>query len=167
MKEVKKNSKTRRTKQKEKLIARKIKNENSQENLIAEIKGPNLEEFELEIKKDITPKKKKPILCLFLFFLLIISFVFLHLSVPKVNLNGPNLIELSYQDEYQELGATAEFFGKDLTSKIQIDSNMNLKKIGTYQVIYSLKDGIFHIQKERTVKIIDNVSPIIELTGEK
>ena len=157
MKEVKKKRKD--------AIAKKVEN-TKQETVQQEVKGPNLQELEFEIQKDLTKKRRYPILFIILFLLLIVLYVFLHMFVPKITLNGSNTIEISYSDTYQELGANAKFLGKDFTKKIKITENVDTSKIGTYQVIYSLKEGIFHIQKERTVKVVDQKSPTIELDGE-
>ncbi len=153
-------------KKKKESIAKKVENKKIKLNQ-EEVMGPDLQQLGFEIKKDLTPKKKKLVFFIILFFLFVVLFVCLHLVVPKIKLNGDSTIEISYFDTYQELGATAQFLGRDLTKKIKITENVDPNKIGTYQIVYSLKDGIFQIKKERTVKVVDKKAPVIELEGEE
>lgn len=132
--------------------------------------GPDLKELEYEIRKDIKKKKKsskKLIILIIILILLIIAFISLHLITPKIELNGKNEIEIPYGSSYKEKGATAKYFGSDLTKKIKITNNIDTKKIGTYEVVYEVKNSIYNIKKIRTVRVVDKIKPIITLKGEK
>ena len=162
MKEVKntKNNKKNTT------ISRKIVNNKRTKSEPDEI---DLSELESEIKHDLkhTHTHVKLPLLIGLLIILIIIFIMMHVFVPSIDLNGTSKVELPYNTEYIESGATSKFFGKDLTSKIKISGTVDTSKIGTYTIVYDLKDGIFHIKKERKVVVVDKIAPIIELTGEE
>lgn len=117
-------------------------------------------------------KKKKTVKTL---LIIIISFVAIALVVgccflffiPNVSLLGERIITIRLNEEYKEPGVTIKYQGKDISSEVKIDNNIDLEKIGTYEVIYSIKKGPFLIEKTRTVKVIDDIAPIIELDGEQ
>ncbi len=153
---------------KDKTISKKITSTGKK---IKEKKDVNLYELESEIKHDIKNKhnhsRGRVITLIIVLILLIILFVAMHVFVPSIDLNGDSKIELSYNTEYIENGATSKFFGKDLTSKININGTVDTSKIGTYTITYDLKDEIFHVKKARKVVVVDKINPIIELTGEQ
>ena len=150
---------------KNKTISRKIANKKSS---IVEEKEIDLSELETEIKQDIKHNHnvKLPVLVISL-ILLIIFFVLMNIYVPNIDLNGDSKVELPYNTEYIEKGATAKFLGKNLTSKIGVSGTVDTTKIGTYIITYDLKDGIFHVKKERKVVVVDKIAPTIELTGKQ
>lgn len=91
---------------------------------------------------------------------------------PVVKLNNPELSEiiLEYGDEYTEYGAVAndaydDYYGKQLT--VYIDSNLNINKVGTYEVIYFAVDSNgLRGQITRVVRVQDSVKPTITLIGD-
>ena len=93
---------------------------------------------------------------------ILINFLFSY----SLKLNGSDKVYLNYNETYEEKGATFNVFGINLDKKIKISNNIKFKKLGSYKVIYEVKLLLFNIRKERIVNIIDNVSPIITLTGE-
>jgi len=130
----------------------------------------DLKELENELKKDIKEKKSSPkkiIFLIIILILLIIAFISLHLITPKIEINGKSEIEIPYGTAYIEKGAKAKYFGADLTKKIKITNNINIDKIGTYEVIYEVKNNIYNIKKVRTVNVVDKIKPTITLKGEK
>ena len=76
-------------------------------------------------------------------------------------------ITLEYGKKYKEPGYTVNFFGKEYTKDVKIKSNINLKKIGSYTVSYSVKISGITFNKKRNIKIIDKEKPKIILTGKK
>lgn len=150
-----------------KAIATKVETEKVVKN--KKIAGPDLKELEYEIRKDIKEKKpsnKKLIILIICLIMLIIAFISLHLVTPQIKLNGLSEIEIPYGGTYNEKGATAKYFGADLTDKIKITNNINTKKIGTYEVVYEVKNNIYNIKKIRTIHVVDKIKPIITLKGE-
>lgn len=98
-----------------------------------------------------------------LIILVVIYFVF----SPKIDLKGESVIKLSYQDHYEEKGATAKFLGKDVTSDIKRAGKVEENKVGEYKITYTVHRFLYHTTKTRTVKIVDEKKPTIELKGKK
>ncbi len=90
---------------------------------------------------------------------------------PLISLNGNQVIELILGKSYTELGATArDDIDGDLTDKIQITSNVDTAKIGTYQVSYEISDLAGNKTKKiRVVKVVsaDQIPPVITLNGDE
>lgn len=60
---------------------------------------------------------------------------------PQIKVNGSKMQRVFVNREYQEQGATSvDNYDGDLTKKIVIKQQVNTKKIGTYQVIYTIRD---------------------------
>ena len=131
--------------------------------------GPNLEDINYDIKKKQEHKHDKKInniISIIVLVLLIALFVVLHLLTPKITLIGEHEIEIPYNGNYLEEGAKAKFFKDDISSKIKITNNIDTSKIGTYEVVYKIEHNNYKIEKTRTVKVVDKVSPIITLEGD-
>ncbi|MBR3199033.1 MAG: polysaccharide deacetylase family protein [Bacilli bacterium] len=84
----------------------------------------------------------------------------------KFELKKGNLI-LNYGEKYKEPGFKVTRFGKNYTKKIKTKNNINHKKIGKYDVTYSVKINNITFKKNRVVKIADTEKPKIELKGGK
>lgn len=100
----------------------------------------------------------------FLIITLIVGVIFL-LFIPNVKLLGSRVITLKLNEEYSEQGVKATYHGKDISQEIKIDNNVNNDKVGTYEVTYKVKKGLFTVKKKRTVKVIDDIKPEIHLEG--
>lgn len=147
-------------------ISKKIKSPKKE---IHDYKAIDLNELTDEIESDIKTKHNsniKLIVLILILVILIILFVMINIFIPKINLIGDSIIRLPYNSEYIESGATSNFLGKDLTSKIKITGSVDTTKIGTYIITYNLKESIYNIKKERTVVVVDEIKPTIELEGE-
>ena len=91
---------------------------------------------------------------------------------PVVKLNNPELSEiiLEYGDSYTEYGASAtdaydDYYGNELP--IYIDSNLNINKVGVYEVIYfAIDSNGLRGQTTRIVRVQDSVKPTIKLIGD-
>lgn len=125
-------------------------------------------------KKDIVPKKhivlkhKKQVLITIsiVLGLLILFLGYYFIFEPSITLKGKKVIEISYNKEYKDEGATAKKLGKDITKYLKTKGKVNTQKVGEYKIIYSVKKGIFTIEKERIVKVVDKEKPVLTLTGE-
>ncbi|MBQ7137155.1 MAG: DUF5011 domain-containing protein [Bacilli bacterium] len=117
------------------------------------------------------PKKvnKKVILSIILSFVLIsiaIATCFMFF-IPNVKLLGDRIITIKLKEEYYDKGIKATYQGKDISKQVKVKDNINSEKVGTYKVTYTIKKGLFEVKKTRTVKVIDDTKPVIELVGEK
>ncbi|MDO4393748.1 MAG: polysaccharide deacetylase family protein [Bacillota bacterium] len=79
-----------------------------------------------------------------------------------IKLNGESEMTISLNGIYDEPGATARIDGEDFSDKIKIDSNLNTAKPGEYTIKYSLED----YTAKRTVKVTDEMNPVLELAGD-
>ena len=102
-----------------------------------------------------------------LILLIIITISIIYNTLPRLQLNGPQNMVISYRDEYEEQGVIVKNATGNYMSKIKIDSNIDTKKIGNYYVDYSLKIGGKTLHVRRNVKVIDDINPVIKLKGEQ
>lgn len=111
--------------------------------------------------------KNSKIIIPLLTLLIIITISIIYNTLPRLQLNGPQNITLSYREDYEEQGVIIKNATGNYTSKIKIDKNIDTKKIGNYYIDYSLKLGAKTLHVRRNVKIIDDINPVIELKGEQ
>ena len=75
---------------------------------------------------------------------------------PTIKLKGNNSVKLYQGDKYEEAGYEAsDNYDGDLTDKVKIDSNVNTDKVGSYEIIYKVKDSSdneFSIKRNVEVK---------------
>lgn len=122
-------------------------------------------------KKNIVVKRrlsKKGMLytSLFVGFFLVISLGF-YIFSPKIILKGKKHIKINYGEKYEEAGATGKFLGKDVTKDLTRTGSVDTKTVGKYKISYNVKKSIFNITVSRTIEVVDEKDPVIELTGEK
>ena len=88
---------------------------------------------------------------------------------PKITLSGEDKITLPYGSEFQEPGySVVDNYDGDLTDKVDIKNNININKLGEYEVVYSVVDSSGNKNsKSRVVSIVDNIPPVITLKGSK
>lgn len=107
---------------------------------------------------------------LIIFFLLLVLINYYNERVI-LNINGESNLVLSLNDKYKELGATAKVcsFNKcnNITEKIHIKDNIDTDVVGKYKVVYEVKHNKKVYVKERKVVVVDDVSPLITLSGSK
>ena len=76
-------------------------------------------------------------------------------------LNGDKNVDLNHCQTSEDPGAAANKGGKDVSSQIQIKSDLNLEKPGDYTIIYTL--GNLDIERYITVK--NKMDPVLKLKG--
>ncbi len=121
------------------------------------------ETLEKGIKKEFYLKTFLCVFCILLLLLCILYSIFL----PKLTLKGSKEITISYNTKYQEEGYQASLYGKDITKKVKVRGNVNTKKVGVYQIFYSIENGILEEKKIRTIRVVDKEKPILELKGKE
>lgn len=111
--------------------------------------------------------KKKLLIGLSIGFgVLILLFASILITYPNMKINGKENITVELNSEYIEKEASIKtFLGKKKMLKTK--DTVNTNKIGTYKIVYKTKYLFFEISKTRTVKVIDNISPVITLTGDE
>lgn len=109
--------------------------------------------------------KNKIILIPITILIIFVIISFIYNTFPRLQLNGPTNMTISYREEYEEQGVIVKNATGNYMSKIKIDKNIDNKKIGNYYIDYSLTLGGKTLHVRRNVKIIDNVPPVIKLKG--
>jgi len=97
--------------------------------------------------------------------IIILIIVFVFTSNVNFKLNGINNQELILGDVYNEEGFTAKLFKWDISQNVEIHNNLTTNVLGEYRIDYKLSFLGHDYFLFRTIKVIDNISPTIELNG--
>ena len=82
-------------------------------------------------------------------------------EAPVITLNGLGEVNTTLNGQYIELGAAAtDNYDGDITSKIEIESNLDLKTEGTYKIIYSVKDSSGNISSVERIINVNKKGPL-------
>jgi len=85
----------------------------------------------------------------------------------SIKLNDKNIINHSVNTSYVDPGFTAyDVIMGDITDKVKVTSNVDITKLGTYNVTYEVTGTTKNkVKINRTVNVVDNVKPVIKLNG--
>lgn len=111
-------------------------------------------------------RQKLPMTVIILFLMVIIvgaGLVIFHNVTYGIQLKGEQDVTLNLCQVYEEQGATARKYGRDVSDQIKITSDLDIEKPGEYTVTYSVKE----MTATRNITVLDKMDPIIELDGEK
>lgn len=118
------------------------------------------------IEKDtVSNNKTKKIVIVSVIVFLILLGIFSLLFFPKIKLNGNSYIKLTLNETYAEKGAIASISGKDISKKLKTNGNVDTSKPGKYEIVYTLKSGFITKKVVRTVEVVDDILPKINLKG--
>ena len=78
-------------------------------------------------------------------------------------LKGKDKIILKYGEEYKEDGFVANIYNKSHINDVSVNSNININKLGTYEITYSLKYLNYSKTLKRIVTVIDDEAPTLEV----
>lgn len=82
-------------------------------------------------------------------------------------LNGYNSYNIEYKSDFTDPYVVSKINGKD-TKKVDVFSNLNNNKTGSYVISYNLKvDNYYTKRLYRVINIVDSEKPIINLIGEE
>ena len=140
------------------------------------------EKKEVEVKTKKKKKKrklkKKPIIILFvtigIIVLSIAGFFIAQYVLKEINgeskylkleLKGESEVVIKYNDEYEDPGAVASYKKEDLTKEIDINNNLDTKKVGEYTYTYKIKYKKQVKEIKRTIKVVDEDKPSLKLNG--
>ncbi len=99
-------------------------------------------------------------------FLIVLAIcIYNFLLLPNILLDGSKYVELDYLEEYKEEGYSAYFLHDDVTDKVKVKNNVNSKKLGDYEIKYSIDIGGFKKNVVRKVKVTDKSAPVIKLVS--
>lgn len=76
-------------------------------------------------------------------------------KAPKITLKGNKSMRVFENGQYQEPGYQAvDAYDGDVTKKVKVENHVNMKKTGTYEVIYRVSDASGNTtQQTRTVQV--------------
>lgn len=101
-----------------------------------------------------------------LFLVLGVCLLFLYqmLVFPRINLEGNRVVEVEYQGKYKEPGYASSYFGKNLSSMVEVEGEVDTSKVGEYPITYQVNYHGFSTTKTRIVKVVDSSYPEITFT---
>ena len=111
----------------------------------------------------------KRLLKIFLIILIIVILIALALGAayyftePEITLNGEESMEVTMAEGYQEPGYEAKYWFIDITDRVEVDSDVNDKKVGEYSVNYSVSFLEKTASTARTVSVVDREPPVLTL----
>lgn len=85
------------------------------------------------------------------------------LFVPLLEVKGESHIKVEVNQPYEDEGAIASYRFSDYSKNIVTNSNLDITKVGIYEVVYRLQD--FNKQVTRTVEVVDTTPPVLSLQG--
>lgn len=106
--------------------------------------------------------KRKMIFVLFIILFVVLGFVLFgrkdkvsedNKCVPKVVLNGKEVIYLNLGSDYKDEGFRASCGGKDIDDMVNVSSNLDLKCAGNYETIYSVSYNGMKAISKRYIKV--------------
>lgn len=124
-------------------------------------------------KKDNNPqqesKKKKIIIftLLIIFITLLIFWISWRKNLLKITLVGNDEIILEVNSSYQEGSAKATYLTDDISSKITMNHNVDVTKLGTYYETYQITYRGIQKEIKRTIIVQDTTAPELLLNGEE
>ena len=91
--------------------------------------------------------------------------------ILKINLTfklkGEEFIKLQLNQSYNDDGYVATIFKWDISKNVKTHNDLDIKKIGTYNIKYILNIIGHNYILNRQIEVIDNTPPTIKLNGEK
>lgn len=88
---------------------------------------------------------------------------------PVIKLKKDSTISVQYGVTYKDPGYIAmDNYDGDITDKVEVQGNVDTKKIGTYKLYYTVYDSSENSDtKIRTIKVVDTQAPKITLNGKE
>lgn len=127
-------------------------------------------DMNLLAKRNLIEKRLRRI-TIFTLFLVVFSCLFIgyqKLFLPKIELKGSSVVEVSYLGQYKEAGFLSNYRNKDISSLVKVKGHVNSAKLGEYIIEYSVKYKGHTVHKTRTVRVVDDEKPEITfLNNEK
>lgn len=84
----------------------------------------------------------------------------------EIKLNGKKQYIVEVNNEYKDKGVSALIFNKDISEKVNVKSNLDTKKVGSYKITYSISYLKNEKKVSRVIKVVDTKAPVITLNGD-
>ena len=85
--------------------------------------------------------------------------------VPLLKVKGDDPLKLEVNEQYKDPGVIASFHFQDYSDEIQVENHVDIKKKGTYTIVYKSKK--YNKEVTRKVEVVDTKAPEIRLEGNK
>lgn len=95
----------------------------------------------------------------------IVSIVVYFFCMPKLEI-GTESVKMRINDDLLKPNYKATIAGKDASNDVTISNNVDATKVGTYEIVYDLKVGLYNIKKKTIVEVVDDEAPVITLNGD-
>lgn len=125
-------------------------------------------------QKDLTPviiykseniNKNKVIgILLILIFIMMVLILF---KKPSVTIIGDKVEKVSYKSEFIDSGITVKYYGKDITNKAVLSTNINTNELGEYEIKYKIPYIFGTYVYKRKAIVVDDMAPEIILEGDQ
>ena len=106
-------------------------------------------------------------LSILLILLVIVVGVLVYIDITPQFKVDKKEISVDVYTDYLYNNYIANKMGQDLSDKVVVDGIVDTNTIGTYPIIYKLQYDNYHKEIKVNVNVVDQVSPIINLKGEK
>lgn len=93
--------------------------------------------------------------------------LYVKMSTPIIDIEGGDIIELEVNNPYKSEEVKICQFNRRINIAASTNSNVDLNKIGSYQVKYFFNYMGETVEKIKTINIVDKTKPKIILKGEK
>lgn len=90
--------------------------------------------------------------------------LFYYSRLYTIQLIGDKEVYVNINKDYFENGFRATFLNKEYKD-VKVTDNINTKKVGDYKVVYDIPFLWFHNYVIRTIHVIDQEKPVIQLEG--
>ena len=98
--------------------------------------------------------------------IVILILLIIYLFYPRIKISKP-YVEVKVNEKYKDPGVKAYNIFHNFKKKVKVKSNLNTKKLGLYQIKYSYKYLFIEKSVIRSVKVVDQEKPVIELEYEE
>ncbi|MFV0485191.1 MAG: immunoglobulin-like domain-containing protein [Candidatus Saccharimonadales bacterium] len=119
----------------------------------------------MRIKKKV-PILKIAVIGIFALVLAGLLFIISWLCIPRLQLVGDNTVKVAYGEDYHEPGYLAQLRNTDLNKYVSVRDDIDLTRLGSYTVEYTLEYENFRETARRTVLVVDEENPEITLIGD-
>ena len=77
--------------------------------------------------------------------------------VPLLKVKGDDPLKLEVNEQYEDPGVIASFHFQDYSDEIQVENHVDIKKKGTYTIVYKSKK--YNKEVTRKVEVVDTKAP--------
>lgn len=110
-------------------------------------------------------KIKVIIVCFSILFVFGMSYLVCAFNYSIKTIDNETDVEILLGNEYNIPEADVYLLGKKIKSKVTIDGNVDINKVGTYEITYTYKKGLVKDKYIKKIKVVEHEAPVIYLKG--